>query len=94
MKALEDIDGWIAARSISSDESIPSLYRDALRTSELFARLLGPEIVKRSFSDEGARVFAMHGPSLLLPSAETWSPSRDFGDDLRPETKLDERMVV
>ena len=94
MKALEDIDGWISARSISSDESSPSLCREALRTSELFARLLGPEVLKRSISDEGARVFAMHGPSLLLPSAETWSPPCNFGDDLRPETKLDKRMVV
>jgi hypothetical protein len=94
MKALEDIDGWISARSIGSDESSPSVCRDALRTSDLFARLLGPEVLKRSISDEGARVFAMHGPSLLLPSAETWSASRNFGDDLRPEAKLDERIVV
>lgn len=96
VQAVEAVDGRIAAGRIGVDEALPGDSRPG-EIGEALRQALGsqlPDFLTPRVAAKGAGILAANQPALLLPGGVAGRALADFGDDIRGDAGVEQRIVV
>ena len=96
VQAVEAVDGRIAAGRIGVDEALPGASRPG-EIGEALRQALGsqlPDFLTPRVAAKGAGILAANQPALLLPGGVAGRALADFGDDIRGDAGVEQRIVV
>ena len=96
VQAVEAVDGRIAAGRIGVDEALPGASRPG-EIGETLRQALGsqlPDFLTPRVAAKGAGILAANQPALLLPGGVAGRALADFGDDIRGDAGVEQRIIV